>query len=325
MDILERTERLVEDFRGDVEELAAVMRRSWAEGSAPPYLYTTESMASWLAQPGLTPALTPAIYDHGRLVAFALGCPRTVILNHRPRRLLISAFLTAAAEVKRRGHGLLAWGALHLRARAAGFDGVVSYCEEGGALLGMIDGASRLFGLRLTHLKRFDHLVRPITPTPGHEPLADTPDPVAAERLVELAARVPSSADLARTWTLPEARWQLSRPNAVAVAHPGGALIDATVATVADVARTRCLVIDDVLWGTLPPDERFALAAQLLSRAASAGAAFASVPALGYADLEPLHRAGFVPAGHVSHAYLATWGDPQLDETPCERFYLDVV
>lgn len=325
MGILELSGRAVEDFRGDVPLLAAMMRASWGEGPRPPYLYTPELMESWLCQPGLTAALAPAIYDDDRLVAFALGCPRDVAIGARRRRLVIVAFLTVAAERKSAGYGMLVWAGLIRRAREAGFDGVVNYCEDGGPMRRMIETASQMLQLPLSRAKTFDHLVRLIEPRQGGGKGADAMSAAgAAQRLLAAADGLGAGADVRRIWTLEQASWQLARPGAVSVVGESGAILTGTVATVADAARSRCLTIDDILWAGLDPARRPALVEDLLAQGAALGARFASAPMLEYADLDPLRRAGFVAAGHVFHAYLSLWDEPSA-AGPCERFYLDLV
>ncbi len=96
------------------------------------------------------------------------------------------------------------------------------------------------------------------------------------------------------------------------------------VAAVDDAARTRCLIVEDILWGPLEHGARGMLLAELLERAAGEGASYAVVPMLGYADLRPFLVAGFVPAPHTMHANLTLWSDPEAPH-PVESFYLDVI
>src|SRR5258708_4781486 len=93
-DTIRRAAEDVEQFRGDYEELAAVMRDSWADGPNAPYLYTADLLAGWLGYPGTE--LTPAIYTDEGLVAFVAGLPREVEVAGATRRILISTFLTVA-------------------------------------------------------------------------------------------------------------------------------------------------------------------------------------------------------------------------------------
>jgi hypothetical protein len=82
--------------------------------------------------------------------------------------------------------------------------------------------------------------------------------------------------------------------------------------------------VEDILWEPLSQTARGALVARLLMLAADAGAAYAVVPQLGYADLRPFLAAGFLPAPHTQNANLTLWSDP--DALPAaDSFYLDVV
>lgn len=331
-DILSRSSGLIEDFRGDVEPLAAMMRASWADGESPPYLYTGELLTDCLRYPGAGHELAPAIYHDSEIVAFAAGLPRRALVGGTERRLLISAFLTVAPEHKAAGYGIVVWSELMRRAEAAGFDGVVSYCVDGEAMHRMIPQSCRLLGLPVTRIKSFSYLVRTFA-----GPLSDRAEagwPSAVD-LVRAAAHGNGGNDdddhhhggLWRVWSEPEARWQLSRLGAASVAagdDPGAGVLTGSVVTVADRDRTRCLVVDDILWGALAPDHRQALVHRLLTRAAAHGARFGIVPLLGYADLRPFMSAGFMHSPHTMHAYLTLWDGSAPDE-PVERYYLDVI
>jgi hypothetical protein len=92
---------------------------------------------------------------------------------------------------------------------------------------------------------------------------------------------------------------------------------------VANASRTKCLIVEDVLWGDLEPQERDRLAKALLDRAALAGVQMAVAPHLGYADFEPFHAARFRPSQRALHAYLTVWnGEPCTEALP--SMYLDV-
>ena len=124
-------------------------------------------------------------------------------------------------------------------------------------------------------------------------------------------------------WSDAEAEWQLSRTGSVAVGD-GGAVLTGSVVTVADEARSRYLVVDDVLWGSAGDEARRRLLAGLLARAAGDGAGYAVLPVTGYADIGPFLAAGMVPSPHTMHAYLTLWSDPTAVR-PVERYYLDVI
>jgi hypothetical protein len=146
------------------------------------------------------------------------------------------------------------------------------------------------------------------------------------DRFVELAQPMKQTA-LARLWTNEEANWQCQqRVGSVVAALEFGSrrgMLVAYIIPVANAARTKCLMIEDVLWGNLAPQEREILVKALLDRGASAGAQLAVVPVLGYADLEPFYSMRFRPSQRIQHAYLTLWnGDPIADDLP--SMYLDV-
>jgi hypothetical protein len=322
-DTIRRAAEEVEEFRGDHEELAAIMRDSWADGPGAPYLYTAELLAEWLGYPGTE--LMPAIYADEGLVAFTAGLPREVEIAGAARRILISTCLTVAPAQKAAGYGIVVWSELMRRAAAAGYDGVVNYCADGAAMHRMIETGCRLLDLPLTRVKSFSYLVG--TMAPARRGGGGSGNAPPARRLVNAAAaervRADDDAGLWRVWSDAEADWQLSRTGAVAVSE-GEAVLTGTVATVADAARSRYLVVDDVLWAAAPNDARRRLVADLLAQAAGAGAGYVVLPTMGYADVRPFLAVGLVPSPHTMHAYLTLWSDPAAVQ-PVERYYLDVI
>jgi hypothetical protein len=324
-DTIGRAAQAVEEFRGDHEELAAVMRASWVDGAGAPYLYTAELLADWLSYPGAERAPTPAIYADEGLVAFAAGLPRTIEVGGVPRRVLISTLLTVAPAQKAAGYGIVVWSELMRRAAAAGYDGVVNYCADGEAMHRMIETGCRLLDLPLARVKSFSYLVGTLSPATAAAARGASP-PSAAE-LVQAAAAQAGAGDatarLWREWSTAEAQWQLSRLGSVAIGK-GNAVLTGSVVTVADAAGSRYLVIDDVLWGSAGEEARRRLVGELFATASSAGASYAVLPTMGYADLEPFRAAGMVPSPHTMHAYLSLWSDPTAVR-PVDRYYLDVI
>ena len=324
-DTIGRAAQAVEEFRGDYEELAAVMRASWVDAAGSPYLYTAELLADWMRYPGAELAPTPAIYTEEGLVAFVAGLPRTIELAGAPRRVLISALLTVAPAQKAAGYGIVVWSELMRRAAAAGYDGVVNYCADGEAMHRMIETGCRLLDMPLTRVSSFSYLVGTLSPTANLAPgAAARPSP---RDLVKAAAadgaRSAGTARLWRAWSSAEAEWQLSRRGAVAVGA-GDAVLTGSVVTVADEARSQYLVIDDVLWGSAGEEARRRLVGELLATASADGASYAVLPAMGYADVRPFLAAGMVPSPHTMHAYLSLWSDPSAAR-PVDRYYLDVI
>ena len=318
-----------EDFRGDYEQLAAVMRRSWASTANPSYLYTPEFLAECFRYPGATFALAPAIYEGSELIVFAAGMPRHVALDGAVQRIIIATFVTVADAHKSSGHGAAIWSELMRRSATAGYDAVVTYCTAGERMQRIVERCSRALGVPHVPLKSFSYLVRTMPPTAaaasevGTRPAPRTLMDAAATQLAHGRGVGEQVLTLQRVWTEPEAEWQLSRRGTVAVTG-GGAVLGGTVATVDDAARSRVLVVEDILWGQLEGAARHILLAQLLDQAAGEGARYAVVPLLGYADVRPFLTAGFLPARHTMHANLTLWSDPHAAR-PAESFYLDVI
>jgi hypothetical protein len=335
-DTISRAARAVVQFRGDHEELAAVMRASWVDGPGAPYLYTADLLADWLRYPGAEVAPAPAIYTDEGLVAFAAGLPRTVEVGGANRRILISTLLTVAPAQKAAGYGIVVWSELMRRAAAAGFDGVINYCADGEAMHRMIETGCRLLDLPLVRVRSFSYLVGRVSPTGPTGPTgragaagARGGERPSARRLVETAGaeaarhRDEGAARLWRVWSPAEAEWQLSRLGSVAVGA-GDAVLTANVVPVADEARSRYLVVDDVLWGAAGDPDRRRLVGDLLAQASGEGANYAVLPVMGYADVRPFLAADMVPSPHTMHAYLSLWADPDAVQ-PVERYYLDVI
>lgn len=211
------------------------------------------------------------------------------------------------------------------RAAEAGYDGVVNYCADGEAMHRMIETGCRLLDLPLTRVKSFSYLVG--TLAPGRGATGASGERVPAHRLVDAASadaeRGDAGARLWRVWTEAEAEWQLSRAGSVA-AGDGHAVLTGSVVTVADAARSRYLVVDDVLWGSVGHETRQRLLADLLGQAVRDGARYVVLPVMGHADVRPFLAAGLVPSPHTMHAYLTLWSDPAAAQ-PVQHYYLDVV
>jgi hypothetical protein len=312
--------RHIEDFRGDFGSVAAMMEESWAGNASPPLLYTPEFLASYFEYPGASFALAPTLYDGADPLAFAAGFPRRVRYAGRELEIVVITFLTAAAEVKNRGYGIVIWTELVKRARAAGFDGMVNYCVEGDAMNRMIVPACRRLRLHAERVQSINYLSRVLWSKSGDGDGEPDPD---VEEFMRAAAPVVERTPLARVWTRDEASWQIGRAGAITVRDRGG-MLGGYVMLIADARRTPCLLVEDVLWGRLHADERVALARRLVAKAAAAGARIAVLPQLGYADTEPFTAAGFRPSQRVVHMYLTLWGDAPAPQ-PVQSSYLDVV
>ena len=184
------------------------------------------------------------------------------------------------------------------RAAAAGYDGVVNYCADGQAMHRMIETGCRLLDLPLVQVKSFSYLVGTLAPALR----ADSPsgERVSARRLVESAGgdaergHDAHRARLWRVWSDAEADWQLSRAGAIAVSD-GDAVLTGSVATVADAARSRYLVVDDILWASAGNASRQRLLAELLAQAAGDGAGYVVVSGDGLRGRPAVSRRGIGP------------------------------
>src|SRR5947209_12164893 len=139
-------------FTGDYDALAALIESSWAENRDSSLKYTPEFLRSCFAYPGASFDLAPAIYENGRPVAFIAGFPRHVIWNGRPQNLILSTLLTASPETKGKGYGAFLWMDLVKRTRAAGYDGMISICVEGGPVNRIVQQCSKRLGFPTTRI-----------------------------------------------------------------------------------------------------------------------------------------------------------------------------
>lgn len=317
-------QRQIEDCRGDLDSIAAMMEAAWADSVSPPFLYTREYLASCFEYPGAGYSLAPTLYDGAKPLAFVAGFPRRIRVHGRECTILVIAFLTAAAEHRNRGYGIVIWAELVRRARAAGFDGMINYCVEGEAMNRMIVGACRRLRLPVELVYSVRYLTKILRSSSSA--VRDEVPGAAVHTLLEAAAALPADDSLLRVWSREEAAWQCGRAGAVlshADAEPRGGVITGYVMQVANPKRTTCLVLDDVLWGGLPEEGRTELVRRLLDRAAAEGAQIAVVPEQGYADLDAFTAAGFRPSGRVVHTYLTLW-DGSATPSTVASCYLDV-
>lgn len=317
---------IIENFRGDFDQVASLIQLSWAENVKRPLLYTTEFLSSFFAYPGADFSLSPALYEGSKPVAFIAGFPRRARFQGREVRILVSAFLSVAREHKRKGYGIVLWSELVKRAQAAGFDGLMSYCVEGEPMDDMILGSFRRLGVpaeRVFSIPYLTRLIWPKEPGSGEETLPDE----IVDAFQKLATLVLNQTPLARIWSRPEAAWQcVQRQGALVALLSRGrrrGILTGYIMQIADSRQTKCLLMEDLFWGNLEREERTSLVRDMISKAASAGAQMVTVPVLGYCNMEPLHLDGFRPSTRTLHAYLSIWtGQPTLGALP--SMYLDV-
>jgi hypothetical protein len=317
----------IEDCRGDFDSISQLIERSWADNTQQSLFYSAEFLASCFEYPGATLSLAPSIYDGPTPVAFAAGLPRRVRLRGRDLNLVVVTLLTAANEHKKRGYGIVIGTNLVKKARAAGYDGMVNYNMQGESMDGIILRCCRMLNLptvRNCAVPYWSRIIQPRKIQTGQAaPAADV-----VERFLELTAPVAKQTPLARLWSREEAEWQCQRRfGSVVVELEAGwrrGMLVGYITPVANASRTKCLMIEDVLWGNLESQECEVLVKTLLDRAAVAGAELAVVPHLGYADLKPLHAARFRPSGRVQHVHVTVWnGEPFMEALP--SMYLDII
>lgn len=321
-----RARRSIEDFRGNFEDLALFMQRSWEENKSQPLLYTAEFLESCFSYPGATFSLAPALYEDSRIVGFVAGFPRRVHYNKKELQVIVTAFLTVANDYKKSGFGIVLWTELVKRARAAGYDGVISYSVDGEPMTKMMLGCYQRMKVPAAKIYSVLYLTRLILPKKsGAE--SETVDQEFLDGFRQVATRTGVAVPLARVWSPEEAEWQCrDRSNPIVVSHSSDGkrgFLTGYVMDIADRNRTKCLLIDDVLWDDLASEERQVLVHKLVDRSASAGVRMAVVPLLGYADPEPFLKSRFLRSPRVLHAYFGLLGEG-LEPEPLSSFYVDV-
>ncbi|GAC1652020.1 MAG: hypothetical protein NVS9B15_12460 [Acidobacteriaceae bacterium] len=309
------------DFHSSFEDLAALMQRSWSENSQQPLLYSAQHLASAFTQPGASPALAPALYEEGKLVAFGAGFPRTVRYAQQTLSLVLDSFITVGPTHKGLGLGCRIWTEIARRAQALGHDGLVTYCVEGDAMNHILPKCSARANLDTRRVLSIRYLARPLRPQPG--PLTQA-DPLILKSCADhLAASLP----LARIWSAEQAAWQCQQRDgafgSTLVADGASGTISGYTMLSAGSEQILCGIIDDVLWGELAPLQRRELVGHLLRDAAARGVRLLLLPMLEYAHVAPLREAGFRLTQRTLHMYITSWRDG-VAIAPLSAAYLDV-
>jgi len=318
--------RTIGTFNGDMEELAALMSRSYGENREQPLRYTADFLRSAFDYPGATLELAPAIYRNGRLVAFIAGFPRNTTLLGNFRKLLTVSFLSVAPEDKRLGFGALIWGELIKRARGLGYDGTINFCVEGDDMNRQMLALARAFRQPTARIFGIHYMARFLrgdeTADVGEDPACDVVS-ILLEKSRALAAAVP----LTRSWSPEEAGWQcLRRQGALTVglcAETRRGMLSGYAIETSGATPMLCVLLDDIVWGDLASAEREQLAKLFLHRSAQAGAKMVITPVLGYADTQPLASAGFRKTRRLLHPYLTLWNAVPGSES-ISAMYMDV-
>ena len=322
----------IQDFRGDYAAVAGLIQASWAENAQQPLLYTPAFLASWFDYPGARRFLAPTLYDEAAPVAFVAGFPRQLRYRGRTLRVIVSAFLSVSAEHKKNGYGVILWSELVNRVRSAGFDGMVNYCVDGEPMNSIILGCCDRMKLPTERVFSIPYQMRLLHPKPAllSKKGATSPqapaDAQTVQMFLEAAAPLADRVPLARVWTQQEAAWQCHRYGAIVackISGPRRGLVTGYIMEIANPQRTKCLLVEDLLWGTLHAEERRSVLRDLLDQAAAAGAQMAIAPYLNYADMHPLTAARFRTSPRLLHVYLSLFnGQPKPE--PVNAMYLDV-
>jgi hypothetical protein len=318
-----RARPVVTSFRGDFAQLARMMQDSWAANREVSLRYTESLLRSSFAYPGASFEAAPVFYSGDQIIAFAAGLPRSAILDGRPLRLQLNTMLTVSLEFRKAGYGVVLWRSLMERARAAGLDGAIDFCVEGDDMNKMLLSASRLFALDTQEVYCVGFLNRFVRPTEDETPADGGADVIDA--FLELAAAIPGSTPLARTWTRAEAEWQCrDRDGAIAVLLADDRARGVLTGYVAEVGMdgARAAIVEDVLWGNLAPESRRELVQRFIRAAACHGCNSAACPTLGYAPLDPFVESGFRRGKRTMHAYLTLWNGSR--PAPLPSMYFDV-
>jgi hypothetical protein len=302
------------------------MERSWAENANQALLFSPDYLASCFEYPGAAFSLAPTIYEGRQPLAFAAAFPRRIFLDGRTLNIAIITFLTAANEYKKRGYGIVIWTELVKRIRAAGFDGMVNYGTEGESMNNMIPKCCHMLRLPTAHVRTIPYWSRMIQSKKTGSARVAHPENVV-DQFLELTSNM-GEVRLARLWTRDEADWHCNRRFGSIIAQlesgPRFGMLVGYIMEIANAERTKCLIVEDVLWGNLELSERETLVRMLIERAAAGGTKMAVLPLLGYADLEPFYLTRFRPSRRVQHAYLTVWnGTSFMDELP--SIYLDII
>jgi hypothetical protein len=315
----------IEDFRGDFTRVAALVQESWQENGKQGLFYTPEFLASCLNYPGASYSLAPTLYESEKPCAFVAGFPRAIQYKGRELRVILCTLLSVSKEYKKRGYGVVLWGELVKGAQSAGYDGMVNYCVEGEPMNGMILGCCRMLKLPTERIFSVPYLMRVLQQKTVTCHADDWQD--LTEEFRRAAGFIGNDTPFRRVWTEQEARWQLQRHGGLAAYHRSGnraGLLTGYLMHAANPQRTKCLLIEDVLWGTLAGGERLALVEKMLDRGIQAGAQLAFLPCLGYSDIGPFRAARFRGSPRMLHCYLTVFkGEPSPE--PVSSMYLDAV
>ena len=323
---MQASRRAIDTFRGDYAALESVIERSWVGNSQQALSYSAEFLKSLLTAPGTTPALMPALYENDAMLGFVAGFPRLARYRGTSHRLVTNTLLSVLPEYQKSGFGIVLWTELVKRIRAAGFAGMLNFCVDGEPMNRMVEGCCHRLKFPIQRVMSIRYMSAMLKPE-GLDVPAAVPTASSVEDFMALVAPLADSEPLARQVSEEEARWQcFHRTGAVFVQATHGSrrgILTGYIMPVLDAQRTKCLLVEDVLWHELETDERVTLLRQFLSLAAAQGARIATVPMLGYADLTAFKKLRFLPTRRLLHCYL-TMFDGSIPAETLSSMYLDV-
>jgi GNAT superfamily N-acetyltransferase len=284
-----------------------VIRESWKHNRQTTFDYTPDYVSSLFEYPGGGPALAPAYYEGGELIAFVVGFPRSVLLEGQVRKLLLMSFFTVAPGYQGQGYGRRIWAECLAQAKNAGYHGILHYCVDGNPSNAITMAGARAAGFEAQHVFTVRHMMRLLRPAADPQPEVEAVDPTLFQAAAESLVGLP----LARLWSATEAQYQMQRPpGRVCCADTAGGVLTGYVLHAADETHRPSLFIEDILWGRLEPESRGGLLSRFMSHASKI-ASLVIVPLLEYADMSPFIAAGFRRSPRLLHAYLTL-----LEESP---------
>jgi GNAT superfamily N-acetyltransferase len=307
----------------DVATASAVIASSWKENRDKPLDYTPEFLQSFLSYPAplQPPVLAPAIYSGDLLVAFVAAVPRMIRIENEIRTIALITFFTVAPEWKGKGLGKAVWAECLLQAKAAGYDGAIHYCVEGNISNQVTLSAATQSGFQTQRIFQVRYLMRLLRSSKADKVGRDA----NPQEFLDAAKGI--DVPITRVWSHSEAEWQCKlRSGAASTSYSSGSntgVLNGYIQQVADSAKTSCLFIENVLWGSLVDEERRILVDQYIEEQ-SKKATIAVLPLLECADVSPFTAAGFRRSTRSLNAYLTLWNSSLAHET-VPGMYIDVL
>lgn len=312
-----------ETFRGDFDEVAALLQDAWVEAGSGNFRYEADFLRTAYSQPGTQAGLSPTLYERDIPVAFLAAFPRNVLLRSRPLRLVCLTLFTCARSLRGRGVGTQLWAEGLRRARSAGYDGCVYFHRDGVATGRIAAAAAAAIGCVHQHLMSFRYLGRPLTEKDRMDEFAGAGE-VRVDDFRQLANQVARAVQLGRLWSPEESAWECAPRGGRVLAGSADAMLAGSVMPLLDAGNARVAVVDSVLMQALPAAGQAMLLREFLARAMRQGAGTAVVPLLQYADTAAFREQGFRKSLRVMHACMTLF-DASIPQGELESICLDVL